>query len=127
MSLLRKIVHLLFPVKRRQYRFIRKNAKLIRGKTILEIGAGEGYNVEKLFNKSNKYFKTDLIEFDNVTKLDITEEKLKPIYDVIVCIIVLEHIYDYQSALENISSGLKKGGMLFLSIPMFYPLHIVTR
>ena len=124
-SILRKITHLIFPVKIKQYRFIKRNAKHIKDKKILEIGAGEGYKVEKYFHNSNVYIKTDIIDYDNVKKLDITKDKLESIYDVIICINVLEHIYDYQSALENIFSGLKKGGMLFLSSPMFYPLHML--
>lgn len=125
LSILRKITHLIFPVKRKQYRFIKKNAKRIKNKKILEIGAGEGYNVEKYFHDSNVYTKSDIIDYDDIKKLDITKDKLKSIYDVIVCINVLEHIYDYKSALDNIYNGLKKGGLLFLSIPMFYPLHML--
>lgn len=125
LAILRKITHAIFPVKRKQYKFIRKNVKCITSMKILEIGAGEGYKVERFFHLSNEYIKTDLEEFGNVTKLDITKEKLEPIYDVIVCLNVLEHIFDYQKALDNIYHGLKKGGYLFLSVPLFYPLHML--
>jgi len=125
LKILRKITHIFFPVKRKQYKFIRRNTKHITNMKILEIGAGVGYKVERFFHKSNEYIKTDLVESDNVTKLDITKEKIEPIYDVIVCINVLEHIFDYQTALDNIYHGLKKDGHLFLSVPLFYPLHML--
>ncbi|MFW9924135.1 MAG: class I SAM-dependent methyltransferase [Candidatus Thorarchaeota archaeon] len=125
LSLFRKITHIIFPVKRNQYKFIKKYAKKINDKKILEIGAGLGYKVEKFFPNSNEYTKTDLIESDGILQLDITEDKLKPIYDVIVCLNVLEHIFDYQAALDNIYLGLKVEGFLFLSVPMFYPFHML--
>lgn len=124
-SFLRFLTHIIFPVKRKQYQFIRRNAKDIKNKQILEIGAGEGYKVEKYFDISNDYIKTDLIDYENVVKLDVTKDKLETKYDVIICLNVLEHIYDYEAALANIYNGLKKGGSLFLSIPMFYPLHML--
>ncbi len=125
LAILRKITHVIFPVKRKQYRFLRRNAKHITEMKILEIGAGEGYKVERFFHVSNEYIKTDLVACGNVTKLDITNEKLEPIYDIIICLNVLEHIFEYQNALDNIYHGLKKGGYLFLSVPLFYPLHML--
>lgn len=125
LKILRKITHIFFPVKRKQYKFIRRNIKHIIDMKILEIGAGVGYKVEKFFHISNEYLKTDLVESEDILKLDITDVKLEPFYDVIVCINVLEHIFEYQKALDNIYNGLKKGGYLFLSIPLFYPLHML--
>ncbi|HUU76893.1 MAG TPA: methyltransferase domain-containing protein [candidate division Zixibacteria bacterium] len=125
LAILRKITHIIFPVKRAQYKFIKRYAKKIENKKILEIGAGEGYKVEKFFPITNEYIKTDLVEYNGVFKLDITKEKLEPMYDVIICLNVLEHIFDFQVALDNIYNGLKDEGFLFLSVPMFYPLHML--
>jgi SAM-dependent methyltransferase len=125
LGILRMITHVILPVKRKQYAFVRKHAKGLHNKKILEIGSGANYNVNRFFHESNEYIQTDLVASEGVRELDITQVSLKPDYDIIVCLNVLEHIFDYQSALDNIYQGLKKGGFLFLSIPLFYPLHML--
>ncbi|MBD3189750.1 MAG: methyltransferase domain-containing protein [Candidatus Heimdallarchaeota archaeon] len=121
----RKITHIIFPVKKYQYSFLKRYSSQIQNKRILEVGAGKGYDVEKFFSKSNEYIKTDLIPSEGVTSLDITKDKIPPEYDVIICLNVLEHIFDFKAALENIYNGLKRGGILFFSVPLFYPLHML--
>lgn len=124
-SVFRKITHLLLPVKRSQYRFIKSYSKKMENKKILEIGAGQGYKVENFFPQSNEYIKTDLVSSQGVRKLDITKDKINAEYDVIVCLNVLEHIFDYKTALNNIYNSLKIDGVLFFSVPLFYPLHML--
>jgi len=125
LSLMRKFVHIIMPVKRAQYRFVKSYSAKIENKKILEVGAGQGYNLEKFFPSSNDYVKTDLIPSEDVEKLDITTDTISSEYDVIICLNVLEHVYDYKAALDNIYNGLKKDGFLFLSVPLFYPLHML--
>jgi 2-polyprenyl-3-methyl-5-hydroxy-6-metoxy-1,4-benzoquinol methylase len=38
-------------------------------------------------------------------------------YDVALCISTLEHVYDLKSAMQNISRGLKMGGLIFFEVP----------
>lgn len=49
--------------------------------------------------------------------LDITKIRGNGIYDFAICIDVLEHIQNYESALKNISKLLKNGGYLYIHIP----------
>lgn len=49
--------------------------------------------------------------------LNIAKANNKPIYDLAVCVDVLEHIDDYGSALKNLSKLLKNGGYLYIHVP----------
>ena len=44
-------------------------------------------------------------------------------YDIIICMSVLEHVFDYEQAIRNIHTALKPGGTILVSLPVFYPLH----
>ena len=121
-KILRWIVHTTFPVKKAQYRDLKKFARNIHNKKILEIGSGR-YDLEHFFHRSNTFIKSDIdLKYGHriidITKLGETNE-----YDVILCLNVLEHVYDYRIAIDNIYNALKSNGILFLSVPFFYPLH----
>lgn len=49
--------------------------------------------------------------------LDITKASNNATYDLTVCIDVLEHIHNYESALKNLSKLLKSGGYLYIHVP----------
>lgn len=49
--------------------------------------------------------------------LDITKTSNNAIYDLAVCIDVLEHIHNYKSALKNLSKLLRSGGYLYIHVP----------
>jgi len=44
-------------------------------------------------------------------------------FDIILCNNVLEHIFDFKKAIENIYGALKSNGILILLVPGLYPLH----
>jgi len=44
-------------------------------------------------------------------------------YDIIICFNVLEHVFDFHPAIENMHRALKKNGQLLVLVPAFYPLH----
>lgn len=47
-------------------------------------------------------------------------------YDGVVCLSVLEHVYDPFKAMENLYGLLKPGGMLFLHLPFMFRYHAAT-
>lgn len=49
--------------------------------------------------------------------LNITKISNSAVYDLAVCIDVLEHIHDYELALNNFSKLLKSGGYLYIHVP----------
>lgn len=78
-------------------------------------------------------FQRDRIETVNVNletePADIIDDicapsRLRPgRYDGIVCLSVLEHVYDPFAAIENIHSLLKPGGYLLLHLPFLFRYH----
>ena len=54
----------------------------------------------------------------NLVELQSNEE-----FDIILCLNVLEHILEYEKAIENLWNALKPGGLGIILVPAFYPLH----
>lgn len=122
-SMIKWIVHHIMPTKKAQYKALKRFAREIKDKNILEIGSGKGYKVEKFFDNSNTFTKSDINPSFGHRVLDVTRIESFEEYDVIICLNVLEHVFDYNKAIKNMHNALKKGGTLFIGIPAFYPLH----
>jgi 2-polyprenyl-3-methyl-5-hydroxy-6-metoxy-1,4-benzoquinol methylase len=54
---------------------------------------------------------------------DIESLQYKPTYDVAFCLEVLEHTLYPRIVVSNIYGSLKKGGVLYLSVPFLFPIH----
>lgn len=77
-----------------------------------------GGDIDKYKLQSCKNIAKELnIENVGFEYLNITQADNKTTYDLIVCIDVLEHINDYELALENFSKLLKNGGYLYVHVP----------
>lgn len=46
-----------------------------------------------------------------------------PVFDLVLCTEVLEHVSDWPSAFHNLAVLLAPGGTLIITCPFFYPLH----
>jgi 2-polyprenyl-3-methyl-5-hydroxy-6-metoxy-1,4-benzoquinol methylase len=101
---------------------------------ICEIGIGEGFLLKLLYldryrnltgidvsgyliNKLKKEFlqknyKIKLVKQDISKLLDVSTE-----YEVVICVDILEHIKEIENAISNIHDMLKKGGLLFMTLP----------
>lgn len=44
-------------------------------------------------------------------------------FDHVLCINVMEHIYNYQNLMRESSRILKQGGSMYLSVPFFFNIH----
>jgi SAM-dependent methyltransferase len=125
--LTRTVIHLSFRTKRIKS-LVRAFAETVEGKTILEVGSGrvvdgESQSVAHFFKPTNNVLQSDIRpEFGHhlidVTKMDFEEE-----FDVILCLNVLEHVYEYEAAIKNMHRSLKTSGLLVLALPVFYPFH----
>lgn len=60
---------------------------------------------------------------DLVADLSHTDFRLAKQFDAVVALEVLEHIPDYETAILNMYSLLKPGGMMVLSTPWIIPIH----
>ena len=81
------------------------------------------YSAKHFFDDSNEFIQSDINpEFGhkiiNVTKMNYENE-----FDIILCMNVLEHVYDFHKAIENLHRALKPGGTALIFVPVFYPFH----
>ena len=119
-----------FRHKKRLILKLLKKYGLNENSKILDIGCGEGSTLLYLKNESNKLYGMDISEEaielsrNNLTDVtyflgDITKKETLPDqkFDLIICSEVLEHITDDEIAIENISSLLKKGSYLIITVP----------
>ncbi len=93
---------------------------------VLDIGKGMRDKFDKIINKSietldvNHFEDYPDIVFDLCDDLD---ESLKSKYDKIICLAILEHVYDPFKAVNNIRNMLKKNGVVFGYVPFLYQYH----
>lgn len=111
-----------------RYSFACKYAK---GKSVLDIACGVGYSGpklieagaisydgvdinEKLVEYAVETYGADLI---NYYVGDITSFNNNKSYDMITCFETIEHVKNYEAAIQNLYSLLKPAGLLFISSP----------
>lgn len=96
---------------------------------ILELGSGKKvgakypYSAVHLFPEAKEFIMTDVNPEFGHRVLDATAMEEKDKYDVILCLSVLEHIYDYQRAIDKLYAALREGGKCVIFVPFGYPLH----
>lgn len=125
----RKIVHVFVKPRKHYYKKVSEYAQGVKGKKILELGSGplvKGkyfYSAKHLFDKSNDFRQTDIVADFGHPIVDVTKIKMANEYDIIMCLNVLEHVYEFQKAINNMHKALKSKGSLIIVVPAFYPLH----
>lgn len=65
----------------------------------------------------NKFNTVDII--CNVLEIPLPDES----FDTVLCTQVIEHVYDHKSLLKEAYRLLKKGGVIILSGPLYWPVH----
>lgn len=125
----RKLVHVVADTRKFYYKKLEAFARGKRNKKILELGSGYAvrgsyyYSAKHLFDDSNDFLQTDVVKKFGHKVVDATKMKYKNEFDIILCLNVLEHVYEYQEAISNLHTALKKNGTLIVAVPAFYPLH----
>ena len=125
----KKIADVIFRVRAFSDSSAKNFAKGIHNKTILELGSGrmeEGkypYSARHFFDESNTFVMSDVNEKYGHRVVDVTKMNYKNEFDVVLCMSVLEHVFDFSSAVKNVHSALKSGGKAFFFVPGFFPLH----
>ncbi|MBN2291133.1 MAG: class I SAM-dependent methyltransferase [Pirellulales bacterium] len=110
-----------------EYGFVFSCLAELAPSTVLDVGTGRtalpsllktcGYRVTAVDNIKDYWPKSAFNRHFYVLNDDITNSKLNEKYDVVVCISVLEHVVEYESALETMVSLTKPGGHLIISCP----------
>lgn len=125
----RSLTHLVTNIRPYQYKQVSKFSEGKNNLNILELGSGPKvngkfhYSAKHLFDTSNKFLQSDIVEKFGHPIVDATTMKFKVEFDVVLCLNVLEHIFEYQKAVTNIHAALKPGGVAVIAVPFIYPLH----
>lgn len=125
----RNLVQAITRTRKFYYNRLRDIAPGFEGKRVLEIGSGkqvkgqEAYSAVHIFDKVAEFRQTDLNPAFGHEPLDITTMDIKAEYDLILCLNVLEHVYDFQIAVKNLHAALADGGHLIVAVPFAFPLH----
>lgn len=128
-NIAKSIVHKVTNIRGYQYKQVGYFAEKKKKLKILEIGSGPlvkgkyHYSTKHLFDDSNEFIQSDIIKSFGHPIIDVTTMKYRNEFDVILCLNVLEHVFDFQSAVDHIYAALKKGGVAIIAVPVFYPLH----
>ena len=128
-AIARPIVHFITGTRKFYYSRLRNIAPSAEGKRVLEIGSGklvkgkEAYSAVHIFNDVAEFRQSDLNPDYGHEALDITAMEITQAYDLILCLNVLEHVYDYPSAVKNLHAALVDGGRLVVAVPFAFPLH----
>ena len=113
------------------YEFIKENCENMRG-TLLDYGAGKMpyrsmfKNVDKYIGldydvtaTSAGYYNNDVLYYDGI-HIPLDDESV----DNVLCNQVLEHVDDVDVSLDEIYRVMKKGGIMLLTLPAAYPIHM---
>lgn len=102
--------------------------KYAEGK-VLDIGCGNKPYKAFFNEKVTEYIGCDLAQTElktvdlicNATTIPLPGESV----DTIFCTQVMEHIFDHKGLLTEANRLLKKGGIIILSVPLYWPEHAV--
>jgi len=97
--------------------------------TVLDVGKSMRDDFNKINCKEKKTLDINLFEnypdfqFDLSEDIDIEKTELNEKFDVIICLAVLEHVYNPFVAVKNLKKMLKKNGIIFGYVPFLYHYH----
>jgi SAM-dependent methyltransferase len=120
----RALVHLLLGTRPWAYGHIEQIAAETAGKRVLEIGSGgAGRSAKGLFEAANEFVQSDVAPDFGHLVVDVTTMKFESEFDLVLCVYVLEHVYDVRAATERIHRALVPGGRALIVVPAIYPYH----
>jgi SAM-dependent methyltransferase len=93
------------------------------GLEIVEIGASLEYNNNRFFPNAKSYITTNIISgeadlVEDVTKMNFKTDSI----DAIVCISVLQHVFDIHTSIDEILRVLKPGGKAIITNGYIFPV-----
>lgn len=128
-KLLKPLAHQVIGSRKFYARELQKVAAKSKNKVVLELGSGfktgndYTYSSKAIFANAKEFIQSDINPDFGHKIIDATTMTTKNKYDVVLCMSVLEHVYEYQKAVDNIHRSLKKGGKLIVGMPFCFPLH----
>ena len=127
-KLFRILIHSIIRARKFNNRCLKKFACEVRNKKILELGSGKKsqemkYSYKGFFDNSNDFVQSDINKEYEHKVIDATKIDYQNKFDIILCMNVLEHVFDFHKAIDNIYKALVSGGVAIITVPIFYPLH----
>ena len=123
------LAHFIFRIRSFGNNSIKQFAKRIKNKKILELGSGKKlrgkyhYSAKQFFDITNEFTQSDIIKEYGHKIVDVNHMKYQCEYDFVICMNVLEHVFDFHNAISNIYAALKENGIAIIFVPVVYPLH----
>lgn len=125
----RAAAHVLFGSRGWSDRAVRDLAATCHQQRILEIGSGrqdhgdDAYSVRAMFDRSNEFVQSDMNPSFGHAVVDVTTMAFEDEFDLIICLYVLEHVFDISAAVRNMHRALRPGGRAVIAVPHVYPYH----
>jgi SAM-dependent methyltransferase len=106
-----------------QNREIEMFANRINGDTVYELGGTFKENNKKYFVRFNKFVIGNIIEgecdeIEDITNLSYLDNSI----DSVICISVLQHVFDFNQAISEIIRVLKPGGKALITNGFLFPI-----
>lgn len=96
-----------------------------RCKSVLDFGKSSRDSFELFSNGQVKI--ADIVDYGEYPDIfvDICDSKTFPDekFDAIICLAILEHVYDPQAAVRNLYNALQDGGTVFCYVPFLFRYH----
>lgn len=93
---------------------------------ILDLGGTKNADYHKLINGNNEFKVVNIDEkygYDFKFNLEDRFELENESFDAVLCLNVLEHIFNYQNVVSESYRILKKDGLLFGAVPFLFNIH----
>jgi SAM-dependent methyltransferase len=125
----RKAAHFVFGTRSWVERRVGEIAQDVRGKRILEIGSGrqdlgrDAFSARSLFHESNAFIQSDVAPEFGHELVDVRTMDFENEFDIILCLYVLEHVFELDAAVRGIHRALAPGGRAVIAVPHLYPYH----
>ncbi len=96
---------------------------------VLEIGSGrqdlgaDAYSLKAAFPDVMEFVQSDVNPAFGHRVVDVTDMAIDQEFDVILCMYVLEHVFDVAAAVAGLRQAVRPGGRVVVAVPHIYPYH----
>ena len=125
----RRIAHVVLGTRRWTDQQVADLARTSVGQKVLEVGSGRidmgenAYSLIDAFPDVGEFVQSDFNPAFGHRVIDVTDMDVEQEFDLILCMYVLEHVFDVRAAIMNMHRALKPGGRLVVAVPHVYPYH----
>ena len=125
----RPVAHLLFATRKWADATAVEVASSMPGARILEIGSGrqdlgvDAYSLRPQLGDTHDFVQSDVNPDFGHRVLDVTDMSIDGEFDLVLCMYVLEHVFDVRAAVDNMRAAVRPGGKVLMAVPHLYPYH----